>query len=148
MLSNTKYRTSVFYRLNASIIDLPATNKIIFRVLTPPAGDVMVTLQSKHPKFHALIKRANMEKELSQGLLTVLAPVDTAFDKLSSDISDDDVESVVRNHVIESPLCCASVLRSSGFLHERRVRSNYGDALSFHRSNGGHIYANQAAIIG
>ena len=27
------------------------------------------------------------------------------------------------------------------------MRSSLGDALSFHRSNGGHIYANQAAIV-
>jgi len=119
----------------------------IDRVLTPPVGDVMMTLESSHPKFANLIKKAKLDTELSQGLLTVLAPLDTAFDKLEADIGDDEVEDVVRNHLVESPLCCASVLRSSGFLHERRVRSKLGDALSFHRSNGGHIYANQAAIV-
>jgi len=119
----------------------------IDRVLTPPVGDVMMTLESSHPKFANLIKKAKLDNELSQGLLTVLAPLDTAFDKLEADIGDEDVEDVVKNHLVESPLCCASVLRSSGFLHERRVRSKLGDALSFHRSNGGHIYANQAAIV-
>ena len=34
-----------------------------------------------------------------------------------------------------------------GFLHELRLRSNLGDVVSFHRSNGGHIYANRAAIL-
>ena len=107
----------------------------------------MYTLEAEHPKFASLVKQAKMETALAEGLMTILAPVDSAFDKLPSAISDDDAEDVVRNHIIDSPLCCASVLRSSGFLHERRVRSNLGDALSFHRSNGGNIFANQAAII-
>ena len=115
--------------------------------MTPPKGDVMYTLEAEHPKFASLVKQAKMETALAEGLMTILAPVDSAFDKLPSAISDDDAEDVVRNHIIDSPLCCASVLRSSGFLHERRVRSNLGDALSFHRSNGGNIFANQAAII-
>ena len=118
------------------------------RVLTPPRGNVMETLEADHPKFAELVRRAKMDADLAQGLKTVLAPVDNAFDKIEADIDDDDVvQAIVQNHIIQSPLCCASVLRSSGFLHELRVRSNLGDALSFHRSNGGHIYANQAAIV-
>jgi len=120
----------------------------IDRVLTPPRGNVMETLEADHPKFAELVRRAKMDADLAQGLKTVLAPVDNAFDKIEADIDDDDVvQAIVQNHIIQSPLCCASVLRSSGFLHELRVRSNLGDALSFHRSNGGHIYANQAAIV-
>ena len=107
----------------------------------------MTKLEADHPKFAALVKQAKMETDIAEGLMTVLAPVDDAFDKLETEIADKDAEDVVRNHLIETPLCCASVLRSSGFLHERRVRSNLGDALSFHRSNGGHIFANQAAIL-
>ena len=40
-----------------------------------------------------------------------------------------------------------SLLRSAGFLQELRVRSGLGESLSFHRSNGGNIYANKAAIV-
>merc|ERR1712115_110013 len=99
-------------------------------------------------KFAELVRRAKMDADMGEGLKTVLAPVDNAFDKTDADMDDDDVvQAIVQNHIIQSPLCCASVLRSSGFLHERRVRSKLGDALSFHRSNGGHIYANQAAIV-
>ena len=108
----------------------------------------METLEESHPKFAELVRRAKMDGELAEGLKTVLAPVDSAFDKIEADFDDDDsVKALVQNHIIQSPLCCASVLRSSGFLHELRVRSNLGDALSFHRSNGGHIYANQAALV-
>merc|ERR1711953_903624 len=56
-------------------------------------------------------------------------------------------ERLVGNHLLSSPLCCASVLRSAGFLQELRVRSSLGESLSFHRSNGGNIYANKAAIV-
>jgi len=119
----------------------------IDRVLTPPTGTVMETLEADHPKFADLVRKAKMDGEMSKGLMTVLAPLDTAFEKLEDDISDDDAESIVRNHLIAAPLCCASVQRSAGFLHELRLRSNLGDVVSFHRSNGGHIYANRAAIL-
>jgi len=120
----------------------------IDRVLTPPRGNIMETMETDHPKFAELVRRAKMDGDLEDGLKTVLAPLDSAFEKIEVDLDDDDVvKAIVQNHIIHSTLCCASVLRSSGFLHELRVRSNLGDALSFHRSNGGHIYANQAAIV-
>merc|ERR1711868_357539 len=108
----------------------------IDRVLTPPTGTVMETLEADHPKFAELVRKAKMDGELGEGLMTVLAPLDSAFDKLEDRINDDDAESIVRNHLIASPLCCAPVQRSAGFLHELRLRSN-----------GGHIYANRAAIL-
>ena len=74
----------------------------------------METLEADHPKFAELVRKAKMDGELAKGLMTVLAPLDSAFDKLEDDINDDDVESIVRNHLIASPLCCASVQRSAG----------------------------------
>jgi len=120
----------------------------IDRVLTPPAGDVLQTLQTLHPKFSRLVEVSGLEKELAGGLHTVLAPLDKAFMQLSDEITDSELaQQVVRNHLIPSPLCCASVLRSAGFLHELRVRSAAGETISLHRSHGGNIYANKAAIV-
>ena len=66
----------------------------------------------------------------------------------SGEITDPETaEAVVRNHMMLSPLCCASVLRSSGFQHELRLRSAQGETLAFHRSHGGNIYVNRAAIL-
>ena len=56
----------------------------LYRVLTPPAGDVLATLQSGHPRFAELVRAAKMEAELGAGLLTVLAPLDSAFDKVTA----------------------------------------------------------------
>ena len=56
----------------------------LYRVLTPPAGDVLATLQSEHPRFAELVRAAKMEAELGAGLLTVLAPLDSAFDKVTT----------------------------------------------------------------
>ena len=56
----------------------------LYRVLTPPAGDVLATLQSDHPRFAELVRAAKMEAELGAGLLTVLAPLDSAFDKVTT----------------------------------------------------------------
>merc|ERR1719245_2720554 len=70
--------------------------------------------------------------------------MDEAFSQLDEEISEPErAERLVRNH----PLSCASVLRSAGFLHELRVRSSLGESLAFHRSNGGNIYANKAAVV-
>ena len=33
----------------------------LYRVLTPPAGDVLATLQSGHPRFAELVRAAKME---------------------------------------------------------------------------------------
>ena len=74
----------------------------------------METLEADHPKFAELVRKAKMDGELGKGLMTVLAPLDSAFDKLEDRINDDDAESIVRNHLIASPLCCASVQRSAG----------------------------------
>ena len=74
----------------------------------------METLEADHPKFADLVRKAKMDGEMSKGLMTVLAPLDTAFEKLEDDIRDDDAESIVRNHLIAAPLCCASVQRSAG----------------------------------
>ena len=91
---------------------------------------------------------SGLEAELAGGRHTVLAPLDEAFSQLEEEISESETaEEVVRNHLLSSPLCCASVLRSSGFLQELRVRSSLGETLAFHRSNGGNIYANRAAIV-
>ena len=106
------------------------------------------TLQTTHPKFARLVQLAGMEEELSSGLVTVLAPLDKAFSQLAEEIREQDMaEKVVRNHVIKTPVCCASVLRSSGFLHELRLRSGLGETIALHRSHGGNIYANKAAVV-
>ena len=119
----------------------------IDRVLTPPRGNVLQTLQSLHPKFARLVSLAGLEEELAGGRHTVLAPLDEAFSQLEEISDSETAEKLVRSHLLSSPLCCASVLRSAGFLHELRVRSSLGETLSFHRSNGGNIYANKAAIV-
>ena len=105
------------------------------------------TLQTTHPKFARLVQLAGMEEELGSGLVTVLAPLDKAFSQLEDITEQDKAEKVVRNHVIKTPVCCASVLRSSGFLHELRLRSGLGETIALHRSHGGNIYANKAAVV-
>eukprot|EP00091_Calanus_sinicus_P018566 TRINITY_DN4285_c0_g1_i7.p1 TRINITY_DN4285_c0_g1~~TRINITY_DN4285_c0_g1_i7.p1 ORF type:complete len:129 (+),score=48.30 TRINITY_DN4285_c0_g1_i7:1025-1411(+) len=91
---------------------------------------------------------------MSDNLKTVLAPLDSAFDKLDDDIKNkmfeekEVAESVVRNHIVDDALCCAGVPRISGFFQQSlRKNTNLGETLSIRRSNGGHIFANQAAIV-
>eukprot|EP00092_Neocalanus_flemingeri_P035181 GFUD01038285.1.p1 GENE.GFUD01038285.1~~GFUD01038285.1.p1 ORF type:complete len:856 (-),score=258.96 GFUD01038285.1:138-2705(-) len=126
----------------------------IDRVLTPPSGNVFETLKKDHSQFLKLIEFAGIENELSAGLHTILAPLDSAFDKLDDDIKSkifeekEVADSVVRNHIIADALCCAGVPRISGFFQmSLGKRSNLGEEISIRRSNGGHIYANQAAVV-
>ena len=59
-------------------------------VLTPPRGNILQALHTSHPKFARLVQLSKMEDALDQGLLTVLAPVDRAFDTLSGGRSASD----------------------------------------------------------
>ena len=126
----------------------------IDRVLTPPSGNVFETLKKDHSQFLKLIEFAGIENELSEGLHTVLAPLDSAFEKLDDDIKSkifeekEVADSVVRNHIIADALCCAGVPRISGFFQmSLGKRSSLGEQISIRRSNGGHIFANQAAVV-
>jgi len=126
----------------------------IDRVLTPPNGNIVETLAKDHPKFLKLIEFAGIKNELTKGLHTILAPLDSAFEKLGEDVKSkifgekELADSVVRNHVMEDSLCCAAVPRTSGlFQLNLRRRSGLGESISLRRSNGGHIFANHAAIM-
>jgi len=126
---------------------------IIDRVLTPPSGNIVETLKKDHTKFVKLIEFAGLEGELSDGLNTVLAPFDAAFDKLDEDIASkifedkELAEKVVKKHILADSVCCAAIPRSSGFFQSSlRKTSRSGERVSIRRSNGGHIYANNAAI--
>ena len=126
----------------------------IDRVLTPPSGNVFETLKKDHSQFSKLIEFAGLENDMSNNLNTVLAPLDSAFDKLDDDIKSkifeekEVAESVVRNHIVDDALCCAGVPRISGFFQmSLRKNTNLGETISIRRSNGGHIFANQAAIV-
>jgi len=126
----------------------------IDRVLTPPSGNLVDTLKKDHSEFHKLIEFAGIENELTEGLHTILAPLDSAFGKLDEDVKSkifDDKEvadSVVRNHIMNDALCCAGVPRISGFFQTNlKRRSDLGETISIRRSNGGHMYANHAAVV-
>jgi len=126
----------------------------IDRLLTPPSGDLLQTLLKNHKKFSELISFADIADELSsKEHQTLLAPEDSAFEKLDSEIqnlmfSDKKMAAdVVRHHLIQDSVCCASVPRIFGFLEQRLARrSQLGEGIKFRRSNGGHIYANRAAL--
>ena len=83
----------------------------IDKVLTPPSGNVLETLKKDNSKFSKLIDFAGLGNEMSENLNTVLAPLDSAFDKLDDDIKSkifeekDVAESVVRNHIVDDALC-------------------------------------------
>jgi len=126
----------------------------IDRVLTPPAGNVFETLKKDHTQFLKLVEFAGVKNDLSEGLHTVLAPLDSAFDKLDDDVKSkmfeekEIAESVVKNHIIADALCCAGVPKISGFFQmSLGKRSSLGEGISIRRSNGGHIYANQSAVV-
>jgi len=127
---------------------------VIDRVLTPPSGDLLETLAKDHKMFTSLVDFAGVADELtSSDQHTLLAPQDSAFDKLEDDIKDkmfNDKEvaaAVVRNHMIPDAICCASVPRVMGFFQQSLDRrSLLGHAIGIRRSNGGHIYANRAAF--
>jgi len=126
----------------------------IDRVLTPPSGNIVDTLKNDHRRFSQLVEFAGMKDAISDNLSTLLAPTDSAFEKLDDDIKNkifeekDLAESVVRNHVINDALCCAGVPRISGFFQmSLRKNSNLGEGITIRRSNGGHIYANHAAVV-
>jgi len=126
---------------------------IIDRVLTPPSGNIVETLKKDHTKFMKLIEFAGLEGELSDDMNTVLAPLDAAFDKLDENVASkifedkELAEKVVKKHVLADSVCCAAIPRSSGFFQSSlRKASRSGERVSIRRSNGGHIYANNAAI--
>jgi len=126
----------------------------IDRVLTPPSGNLVDTLKKDHSKFHKLIEFSGIKTELTEGLHTILAPLDSSFDKLDEDakskmFEDKEIaDSVVRNHILNDVLCCAGVPRISGFFQTNlKRRSGLGETISIRRSNGGHMYANQAAVV-
>jgi len=126
----------------------------IDRVLTPPSGNLLETLKNDHSMFTQLIEFAGLKDVVSENLSTILAPVDSAFEKLDDDIKSkifeekEVAESVVRNHIIDDALCCAGVPRISGFFQMNlRKNSNLGEGISIRRSNGGHIFANNAAVL-
>jgi len=126
----------------------------IDRVLTPPSGNIVHTLKNDHRMFSQLVEFAGMQEAISDNLSTLLAPTDAAFEKLDDDIKNkifeekDLAESVVRNHVINDALCCAGVPRISGFFQmSLRKNSDLGEGITIRRSNGGHIYANHAAVV-
>jgi len=126
----------------------------IDRVLTPPSGNILETLKNDHKMFSKLIQFSGLKDDISDNLSTLLAPVDSAFDNLEDDIKSqifeekDVAESVVRNHMIADALCCAGVPRISGFFQQSmRKNSNLGEGITIRRSNGGHIFANHAALV-
>merc|ERR1711915_1055094 len=126
---------------------------IIDRVLTPPSGNIVETLKKDHTKFVKLIEFAGLEGELSDDINTVLAPLDAAFDKLDENVASkifedkELAEKIVKKHVLADSVCCAAIPRSSGFFQSSlRKASRSGERVSIRRSNGGHIYANNAAI--
>jgi uncharacterized surface protein with fasciclin (FAS1) repeats len=88
---------------------------IIDRVLNPPSGNVLEILRKDHSQFSKLIEFANLGNDISDTLNTVLAPLDSAFEKLDDDIKSkifemrEVAESVVRNHIVDDALCCAGV---------------------------------------
>lgn len=126
----------------------------IDRILTPPSGNILETLKTDHGMFSKLVEFAGWKESISDNLSTILAPTDSAFDKLDDDIKNrifaekEIAESVVRNHVINDAMCCAGVPRISGFFQMSLTKnSDLGEGITIRRSNGGHIYANHAAII-
>jgi len=126
----------------------------IDRLLTPPVGDLLEAVSKDHKKFAELVAFADVAEELSsKEAQTLLAPDDSAFGKLDAEIqelmfSDKEIAAdVVRHHLIPDTVCCASVPRIFGFLEQRLARrSKLGNGINFRRSNGGHIYANRAAL--
>merc|ERR1711970_452840 len=111
----------------------------IDRVLTPPSGNIVDTLKNDHSMFSQLVEFAGMKDTISDSLSTLLAPTDSAFEKLNDGI---------RNNIINDALCCAGVPRISGFFQmSLRKNSNLGEGITIRRSNGGHIYANHAAVV-
>jgi len=126
---------------------------VIDRVLTPPTGDLVNTLAKDHKQFASLLDFAGVAGEFSGSLHTILAPEDSAFDKLDNNLktrlfSDKEVAaSVVRNHVLSDAICCAAVPRITGFFQLRLDRrSLLGHRLGIRRSHGGHIYVNHSAF--
>merc|ERR1719481_2045488 len=88
----------------------------IDRLLTPPPGDLLLTLSKEHKKFAELIAFADMAVELSsKAHHTLLAPEDAAFTKLDSKVRDlifadkKVAADVVKHHLIPDTVCCASV---------------------------------------
>jgi len=121
----------------------------IDRMLTPPEGDVMHTLERDHKEFAKLIKVAELDLDLSSGQYTVLAPVDSAFASLpeqtrNSMYSDPAMaRMVVKSHLLRDPVCCAAIPRVS----RMAVHTIQGNRLMLARNYGGRIYADRAAVV-
>jgi len=126
----------------------------IDKVLTPPSDNVVETLKNDHSEFAKLIDFAGLKDSFSDKISTILAPVNSAFDGLEEKIKTalftdkQTAESVVRNHVVNDAICCSSIPRRTGFLQmSLRKPSDLGEMMSLRRSNGGHIFVNQASVL-
>merc|ERR1711915_841928 len=126
----------------------------IDKVLTPPSDNVVETLKNDHSEFAKLIDFAGLKDSFSGKISTILAPVNSAFESLEEKIKTalftdkQTAESVVRNHVVNDALCCSSIPRHTGFLQmSLRKPSDLGEIMSLRRSNGGHIFFNQASVL-
>merc|ERR1711915_1077522 len=126
----------------------------IDKVLTPPSDNVVETLKNDHSEFAKLIDFAGLKDSFSGKISTILAPVNSAFESLEEKIktalfTDKQIaESVVGNHVVNDAICCSSIPRHTGFLQmSLRKPSDLGEMMSLRRSNGGHIFVNQASVL-
>lgn len=115
----------------------------IDRLLTPPSGDVLATLARDHKQFATLVQLAGLDKDLSSGVYTVLAPTDEAFAALEAAVREnifqekEAAERLVKAHILQDYVCCASIPRLSRLLK----RSLLGDWVPLRRAARGGIFA-------
>ncbi len=128
------------------------------KVLLPPGGDVIRIMEDsgKFKKFLQLIRVAGLDEELKSGedgaAVTILAPVDSAFDYLSVGLTErvfsnaEEASELVKRHLVPSMVCCAGVPRQMPFLDASGHRTRQGDVVSLRRSAAAHIYADRAEV--
>ncbi|XP_064486579.1 transforming growth factor-beta-induced protein ig-h3-like [Ornithodoros turicata] len=133
--------------LSASNPVCGGTVYLVDKILEPPHSDVLTTMEGagNYKTFLSLVKRAGMEAQLrgNTGPFTVLAPTDAAFrrlpKKVMDSIKDDEVESLVKQHILPE-VACTSGVSHNGFLNRQEYRSLEGTTVPTQRSLRGNVY--------
>ncbi|KAK3089751.1 hypothetical protein FSP39_006188 [Pinctada imbricata] len=136
--------------------NIPSCNGLIHlvdKVLLPPVGNILDVLAQdrRFTQLVDLLKRAGLADALQgEGPLTIFAPTNQAFGKipsstlqsLASDV--DQLQTVLKLHVIKGFLCCAGIFEDN-FFHRNRISSLEGTRLRI-RKEGDQLMVQSSTI--
>nr|XP_018899552.1 PREDICTED: transforming growth factor-beta-induced protein ig-h3 [Bemisia tabaci] len=118
----------------------------IDKVMIPPKQTVLETLAENQnlSAFNSVLKDTKLEKEIQEGTFTVLAPSNSAFEKLPAETMEklkkdkEFADEVLRKHVLTDSLCCSGI-GMSGWIFTNHVSTLAGRAMEVKRDGSGSV---------